>query len=288
MSVPYFVAIGHLCCDILDGARTLGGSASYASLTAHRLGRSVGVVTATGGDFPFLEAFQGISIRNVGSTSTTVFHNSYRNGTREQVIQSVASPLRPDHIPDEWATAKIACLCPIADEVDPAILKRFDGALVGISAQGWLREWDESGRVKKKRWTDAESVAPLADVIVFSELDLDEPYAFAESISSLTPIVIVTQAARGAELFLEGKRIHVPAYRIREIDPTGAGDVFAAAFLVRFEQCMDAVDAARFACCAASFVCEQEGTGGIPGLQQVLGRKAVYDRQYSGERLNAN
>jgi sugar/nucleoside kinase (ribokinase family) len=279
VSIPDFVAVGHLCCDIVNGARVLGGSASYASLTAHRLGRDVGVVTAAGEDFPFLETFKGISVRNIGSPSVTTFCNSYLNGIREQTVLSVATQLCPAHVPDDWAEARIAYLCPIADEVDPAVIKRFDGALIGIGAQGWLREWDEAGCVRKKRWKNAESIARLANVIVFSELDLDEPYAFAESISSLSPIVIVTQAAKGAELFLEGNRIRVPAYRTREVDPTGAGDVFAAAFLVRFDQCSDPVEAARFACCAASFVCEREGTGGIPGLGQVLERKAGYDGQ---------
>ncbi len=281
MSIPDFIAIGHLCCDILDGSCMLGGSASYASLTAHRLGRRVGVVTAASDDFPFMEAFKGIALRNIASSSTTTFLNSYRDGIREQIVRDVAAPLGPDHVPDDWTRPKIAYLCPVADEVDPAILERFDGALVGIGAQGWLREWDDAGRIGKKRWENAESIVPLADAVIFSELDLDEPYAFAESIAPLTSIVIVTQAARGAELFLEGRKIHVAAHRIHEIDPTGAGDVFAAAFLVRLEQCEDPVESARFACCAASFVCEREGTGGIPGLKQVLERKAEYDRRYS-------
>ena len=70
VSIPDFIAIGHLCCDILDGSCMLGGSASYASLTAHRLGRRVGVVTAAGDNFPFMEAFKGIMLKNVGSPST--------------------------------------------------------------------------------------------------------------------------------------------------------------------------------------------------------------------------
>jgi sugar/nucleoside kinase (ribokinase family) len=126
--------------------------------------------------------------------------------------------------------------------------------------------------VRKKKWADAARVVPHADAVVFSELDLDEPYAFAEDIASVTPIVIVTQSSRGADLFIGRERIHVPAYEIEEIDPTGAGDVFAAAFLVRYRECGDAVEAADFACCAASFVCEKEGTEGIPTLGRVLAR----------------
>ncbi len=93
MSSPDFVAIGHICCDLVNGRRLLGGSASYASLTARGLGRDVGVVTALGSGFPFFEAFEGISLENVGSPSTTVFRNIYRNGKREQFVESLGSPI---------------------------------------------------------------------------------------------------------------------------------------------------------------------------------------------------
>jgi len=271
-SIPDFVAVGHLCCDLVDGQRILGGSASYAALTAHRLGRSVGIVTAVADDFPFLETFTGISIENVPSHSTTTFRNVYRNGVREQFISSVGAPILAAHIPDHWTSASVAYFCPIATEVTPGVLGRFPDSLIAIGAQGWLREWDESGKVRKKKWAEADSVLSCADVVIFSELDVDEPYAFAEDIARLTPVVIVTQACLGAELFVKGRKIHVPPQKIEENDATGAGDAFAAAFLVKYEQCGNAAEAARFASSAASFVCEKEGTEGVPTLQQVLAR----------------
>ena len=273
MNVPDFVAVGHLCCDLVDGRTILGGSASYATLTAHALGRNAAVVTAFADDFPFLETFENISIENVGAKSTTFFENIYRDGVREQFLGSVAASVHAHQIPAAWETAGIVYLCPIAGEVLPGVIKRFPESLIGIGAQGWFREWDETGRVRKKRWTDAGPVVSCADVVIFSELDTDNPYAFAEEITRLTPVVIVTQASRGADIFTQCKKIHVAAYKIEETDPTGAGDVFAAAFLVRYGECGDAVEAAKFACCTASFVCEKEGTQGIPALQQVLARE---------------
>lgn len=275
MSALDFVAVGHLCCDVVDGRKILGGSASYASLTARKLGRSTGVMTAFGEDFPFLKSLEGISLRNIGSPTTTTFQNVYRDGVREQSVGGVAESIRADHVPNEWSNAGIVYLCPIANEVAPDILKRFSRSLIGIGAQGWLREWDQTGRVKKKIWAEADIAASLAKVVIFSELDLDEPYTLAEKIAPLTSVV-VTQASRGAELFIREKRIHIPAYEITEIDPTGAGDVFAAAFLVRLKESGDPIEAAGFACCAASFVCEKEGTGGIPTLGEVLKRKEDY------------
>ena len=277
MTDPDFVVIGHLCCDLVDNRRILGGSASYASFTARALGRRVGVVTAMTDDFPFRDSFHAISIKTIPSPSTTTFRNRYRNGIREQFVSGVATSIHAADIPERWTHAPVVYLCPIANEVLPDVVNRFCGSLIGVGAQGWLRQWDETGRVTKKKWTHAESLVSRVSVVVFSELDMDDPYAFAEAIAHLTPIVIVTQADRGATLFLGTERIHVPAFEITEIDPTGAGDVFAAAFLVRYDECGDPVEAAKFACCTASFVCENEGTKGIVELKRVLERKREYD-----------
>ncbi|GAB4330088.1 MAG: PfkB family carbohydrate kinase [Candidatus Abyssubacteria bacterium] len=279
METPEFLAVGHLCLDLMDGRKILGGSASYASLTARALGCRVGIVTSLSEDFPFLGEFREIEIQAIPSPSTTTFRNVYHNGVREQFISGVAAQIGAEHVPDSWTGAEIVYLCPIADEVLPDVPARFGkSSLIGVGAQGWFRKWDDSGRVRQKRWSQARDILPHVHVVIYSELDLDEPYAFAEEVSKLTPIVIVTQSCRGAEVFVDRQRIHVPAFDIREIDPTGAGDVFAAAFLVRYRETCDAVESAKFACCAASFVCEKEGTKGTPTRDQVEERLKAYNK----------
>ena len=53
---------------------------------------------------------------------------------------------------------------------------------------------------------------------------------------------------------------------------TGAGDIFAAAFLIHLWETEDVWKAARFAACAASFVVEGEGTTAIPNRDQIEAR----------------
>ena len=55
-----------------------------------------------------------------------------------------------------------------------------------------------------------------------------------------------------------------PAFPVREVDPVGAGDVFAAAYLVAYHESRDPVYAATWASCAASFAVEAPGVAGIP------------------------
>ena len=67
----------------------------------------------------------------------------------------------------------------------------------------------------------------------------------------------------------------IPPVAAREVDPTGAGDVFAAAYLIAYHESRDPVYAATYASCAASFAVEAPGMEGIPTRAQVASRLAA-------------
>ena len=62
----------------------------------------------------------------------------------------------------------------------------------------------------------------------------------------------------------------IPPRRAVERDPTGAGDVFTTAFMIRLQETGDPVEAARFANVTASFSVEHPGVSGIPTRDQVI------------------
>jgi sugar/nucleoside kinase (ribokinase family) len=64
----------------------------------------------------------------------------------------------------------------------------------------------------------------------------------------------------------------VPAHVVPDVDPTGAGDVFAAAFVIALWRGKPALEAVRFAHAAASFVVEAPGASGIPTEERIRGR----------------
>jgi len=87
------------------------------------------------------------------------------------------------------------------------------------------------------------------------------------------PIAVVTAGRDGALLYVSGERYEVRARRALEVDPTGAGDVFAATFLARYRRDADPWDAAEAATCAASLSVEGVGWSAVPdaaGLQAAL------------------
>lgn len=284
-----YVVVGHVSVDLFEKRLILGGSASYAALTARRLGKRVGVLTSADFEPLIVDTLVGrenlrepatpIRVIRVPTQSTTIYVNTYDEHGRTQHLLGRAADLRPEHVPVEWASAPIVHLAPLAQEVDPALLHTFSGGLMLVTPQGWMRGWDEEGKVHPVPWAYAEAVLARADVTIFSTDDVPDPTLIARY-AALARLMVVTENRRGAVVYERGKppwRSH--AFRpAREIDPTGAGDVFAASFAVRFQQTGDPRASADFANCAASFVLEKRAWQGIPTAD------AIADRLRRGKR----
>lgn len=274
MSVT-FLSVGHFCYDVSPKGYILGGSASYSTLTARNLGHQARAVTAVGANFdrqnPLLD---GITPVYRESRETTIFDNQYdENGRRQQFILGAAKQLKHPDVPIEWYTSDIVYLCPIADEVSAELVHCFSkDTLIGATPQGWLRQWDTDGKVTAKRWETAEDILPHIDVLILSDEDVRAFPDELEKYIQLAPIVVLTQGASGATLFQNGTQLQSAAYSVTEIDPTGAGDVFATSFLIDYYQNRSVEKALNFAHCVASFAVEGIGTSCIPKLTQVMRR----------------
>jgi sugar/nucleoside kinase (ribokinase family) len=87
--------------------------------------------------------------------------------------------------------------------------------------------------------------------------------------------VFATDGSRGALLPSDGVLREVPPFPVTEVDATGAGDVFLAAFLfARHARGEAPEDAARFAAAAASFVVEGAGATVLGNLAAVEARRS--------------
>ena len=273
-----FLSVGHFCYDVSPNGYILGGSASYSTLTARNLGQHARAVTAVGADFdrqnPLLD---GIKVVYCESPKTTIFDNQYdERGHRQQFLLGAAKKLTGADVPVAWRTSDIVYLCPIANEVSTELVHCFSkDTLIGATPQGWLRQWDASGRVAAKRWTAAEEILPYIDVLILSDEDIRAYPEELERYIRLAPIVVLTRGVRGATLFQNGTQLESEAYSVTEIDPTGAGDVFATSFLIDYYQNRSVEKALNFAHCVASFAVEGIGTSCVPKLAQVLLRLKV-------------
>jgi sugar/nucleoside kinase (ribokinase family) len=223
-----------------------------------------------------------VQISRTPATATTTFRNEILvDGGREQYVSAKAERLDVEHVPFNWLDTQILLAAPVLDEVDPTMLGRFRRSLIGAVGQGWLRRWSGAADTALGR-ADLSAIEAIPPVGAFFVSDEDFEGGLsdlAEVLEGLTPIAVVTHGAAGADLFWNGEWLPIRAFRAREADPTGAGDVFAAAFLVRLSETRDPVVAARFASAAASLSVESIGP-----LDSTPSREDVERRIEAGER----
>jgi sugar/nucleoside kinase (ribokinase family) len=265
-----YVAIGHICADLQpDGSTRLGGTALFAALTAHRLGLRTAVLTACAPDFDLSALPPELLVIRQPSPVTTIFENRYHPHGRTQLLHARAATIDLEQIPGLWQTAPIVHIAPIIQEVPHSVAELFPQALIGVTPQGWLRSVDDAKIVT----TTPEDMLDLPltgiRIVIFSEEDVQGDELLARMLAQRVPIVVLTRAERGATIFVDGHPTDVPAFLAEVVDPTGAGDVFAAAFFAALRQGLTPVQATRWACAAAAWAVEGPGVSMLPTTAQV-------------------
>ena len=164
----------------------------------------------------------------------------------------------------------IVHLAPIAQEVDLGWLDCFPGALIGVTPQGWLRQWDAAGRVSPIGWAEAAKVLSRADVVIISIEDIGHNEDHRAGVGRAGQSA--GGDARCTRLHCSSKQHRhrcADAFASRLVDATGAGDIFAASYLVRLRQTSDPIAAARFANCLASHSITRRGLAVIPTPSEI-------------------
>ena len=266
--------VGHLTEDLTPEGPRLGGATAFAGLLARGFGHPVTILTAIDPAFPHLGDLAGISLRRVRSAKRTRFQNRYQpDGSREQTLLSRAAEIPAAAIRDavrELAPGSAVLYCPVANELEgsgPLPRPPGRGVLAGTIPQGFFRRWNAAGRVSV-RWPAGipQRLAGL-DFASVSETE------FPEQMSLCVPLLAVTSGRRGATLRRPSHPpLPVPASPAAEVDPTGAGDVFATALFVGLWRALPLEQAAGLAAAAAALSVEGTGTAGVPTLAQTRAR----------------
>ena len=277
-TTPDFLAIGHLTFDVTPeagnphGRVRPGGAAAFAAMSALALGLRVAVVTSVTSSYPVGAVLPGIDVHVVEAPFTTFFQNVYgEKGERWQTLGGRAASITRSDIPAPWIKAPIVFLGPLVREIPPDAVSWFPDAAVGAAVQGWLRRWDDYGRVTEQ----TEPPAGLASGYRLLAGSIGEfPQHEMERWARYADLVGVTDGPAGSRIRSGGRETGIPAYRADETDPTGAGDIWAAACLVRLVETGDPLEAARFANAAGSVSVERDGLSGAPERTEIEARMA--------------
>ncbi|MFN2109780.1 MAG: PfkB family carbohydrate kinase [Anaerolineae bacterium] len=266
-----YLVIGHVTHDILpNGTRVLGGTVSYASLTAAALGRAVGIVTSASAEADLAPLDKLATLVRRPAPDTTTFENVYVNGHREQYVYTFAAPLTPEAVPQSWLKTPIVHLGPIMRECDPKLADHYTGkAFLGLTPQGWMRSSDARGHVFPIAWAEAEHLLPLASAVVLSIEDIGGNWDLAKQFAQQTRLLVVTCGWDGGTIFINGQPTTFPAVPVTQVNPTGAGDIFATAFFIAMAAGAQPLAATRFAACLAARSVTRVGLASAPRPDEV-------------------
>lgn len=84
-------------------------------------------------------------------------------------------------------------------------------------------------------------------------------------------LVVLKRGAQGCRVYRQDERIEVPAFAVEEVDPTGAGDSFAAGFVSAYLRGVTLCDAARYANAVGALSVTKKGPmEGAPGEAELV------------------
>lgn len=248
-------------------------------MCAH-VGDSTALLTSVGDDFKYWDTIrdQKIISHNVVARQTTEFENVYTDLGRTQYMHHRASTISAAHIPAEWLHVPTVLLCLIADEIDTTVVSAFTDSFVAASIQGWLRERDEtSGKIGPKNLDI--SLLQGIDMVFLSKEDIGGDLDVLKSVCAAIDTVVLTDGANPAQIYRGKSLIEMPVFPTQEVDPTGAGDIFAASFVIQYRRTGSILLAGAYAHSAASYVVEHQGVY-LPPLADIQSRYTAYIEQF--------
>src|SRR5579875_1381670 len=303
MSRLDIIGIGQVCVDYLgrvhyypdvEGRVELeeatirsGGPTATALLVLARFGMNAAIVGKVGDDYFGEMAIQDLKkegidtsflIREKGKRTQISFIPIEKEGGRRTVFWSrgTITPIRRGDIKKKLIAQSRAIHFDelfVEAVVEAAQIANKSGILVSMDAGNY-----EYG---------IEELKGKVDLFIASESFMreytgeDNPQKGINKLKEFgAKVTTVTLGSKGSVTIYNNELINIPAYPVRAIDTTGAGDVFHGAFLYGWLNSWDIRQTLRFASAAAAMNCLSLGAhGGIPKKPE-----EVFDFMKTAER----
>jgi ribokinase len=275
---PDLVVCGNLLVDDVvfpDGRTRMagpGGAVLYVALGASLWGVRVGIAAVRGDEYP-TETLDGLADRGIALEGVVSLGGPglrtwlLYEGARRRVVHRLDGPThvqmspRPDQLPAAWREARAFHLAPMPFDVQRSLVESLtarDGALVSLDPYELLRP---------ETLASWQGLLPRVDALFLSEdeMELAPGEAFAGLARGRLRTIVFKRGARGGSLFdaASGREVTWAPRAAAVVDPTGAGDAFAAGVLAGWLRGEPNARALQRGTVTASFAIEDWGPAGM-------------------------
>ena len=240
--MPRLAVIGNAARDRVDGGPpSPGGCPTFAALAFQLIGREGQILTRYAqSDRELFEhhlAELGVPVTTLPSEATSGFALDYQGDSRTMGVTAIG---------DTWRPSDLDALDPTVEWVHVAPLLRSDfpaETLAALAASGRKVSFDGQGLVRVPRIGEMAVDADFdpALLLPLSVLKLAEeeaeivaggPFDGGHAAQLGVPEILLTLGSEGSILYLGGGEEAIPvAGPVRDVQSTGAGDVFMVAYI---------------------------------------------------------
>jgi ribokinase len=228
-----------------------GGKGANQALAAEKLGADVCLIGRVGDDgmagvaLALMEDFgvdlAGVEVDIAAPTGVALIAVDPTGENQIVVAAGANHMVTPEQLP-----ARIECPLIVQLELPIATVEAAVGRAVGFVCANLAPAAPVS-----------EALLRRADLIVVNEV---EAAFYGEMLHHGGGRVVITQGARGAEMYHRGVKVAwATPPKITAVDATGAGDAFVGAITVALLDGMEPAEALRFACAAGAVAATRAG-----------------------------
>ena len=261
---------------IVQKDRVLSGCSTNACLAAALLGLKATLVGTVGKDYQAaLESDlrqRNVDFQLLPSAQTGGFSLIYYDdqGNRELTLLGIADPIRS--YSNGFHQADFILIGPILGEVNADLVRQIRAGTdlpILTDPQGLLRN-QNNGQIYHEMTQDFVDIARMSTIVKANELETKvvtgidprvDPESAVKALYKFGCKIAVTTIAEAGSIIYDGERFYpIPAFKTIAIDPTGAGDTYAAGFITKYMETPDDLTAVGcFASAVASVMVENSG-----------------------------
>lgn len=286
--------VGPVTWDLVEDRRVAGGTASYIARMCEAVGIRARMLVPGGEDAP-LDALAAHEVRRLEGDTLTFRHSTMTvrsaggpsGGDEERRVlrleQACGRTVRVEDVLADWGEPATLILAPLMPEdVDVlGFIDEYPMAEVGLLAQGLQRVVVPDGEhtvMNRAQPSSALLDALRPNVSVFLSREEVElwPAGALGHLAARCARVVVTEGARGARILDRAGQRSVEVVPAQAVDTTGAGDVFASAFILGLRA--GELFAGRLAAAYAAAAVQVIGPASLPPRSVIEARLSPPDR----------